>query len=85
MLFLNNIGVKGLYSDYNGEIKLPGIRRFIYKYLLNLNLILNQIERLGAKIRVKSKFYTNSISIIRFITRSGGRVLASSKIIKILK
>ena len=85
MLFLNNIGVKGLYSDYNGEIKLPGIRRFIYEYLLNLNFILDRIERLGAKIRVKSEFYTDNISIIGFITGSGGRVLASSKIIKILK
>ena len=85
MPFLDNIRVKGLYSDYNGEIKLPSIRRFIYEYLLNLNLILDRIERLGAKIGVKSEFYTNSISIIRFITRSRGRVLASSKIIKILK
>ena len=83
--FLNNIRVKGLYLDYNREIKLPGIRRFIYKYLLNLNLILDQIKRLGAKIRVKSKFCTNNISIIRFITKSEGKVLASSKIIKILK
>ena len=85
MPFLDNIRVKGLYLDYNGEIKLPSIRRFIYEYFLNFNLILNQIERLGAKIGVKSEFYTNNISIIGFITRSGGRVLASSKIIKILK
>ena len=84
-MFLDNIKVKGPYSDYNGEIKLPGVRRFIYKHLLNLNLILDRIERLGAKIGVKSKFYINGISIIGFITRSGGRVLASSKIIKILK
>ena len=84
-MFLNNIRVKGLYSDYNGEIKLLGIRRFIYKYLLNLNLTLDRIERLGVKIGVKSKFCTNGISIIGFITRSGERVLASSKIIKILK
>ena len=85
MPFLDNIRVKGPYSDYNGEIKLPGIKRFIYKYLLNLNLILDRIERLRAKIRVKSKFYINSISIIGFITRSRERVLASLKIIKILK
>ena len=52
---------------------------------MNLNLILDRIKRLGAKIRVKSKFYINGISIIGFITGSGGRVLASLKIVKILE
>ena len=85
MPFLDNIRVKGLYSDYDGEIKLPGVRRFVYKYLLNLDLTLDRIERSGAKIGVKSKFCTNGISIVRFIIGSGGRALASSKIIKILK
>jgi hypothetical protein len=31
--FINDIGVKGLYTDYNREEALSGIRRFILKYI----------------------------------------------------
>ena len=33
MLFLNNIRVKGLYSDYNNKLKLLGICYFVFKHL----------------------------------------------------
>jgi hypothetical protein len=32
ILFINDIIVKGLYLDYNEEIILPGIQRFVYEY-----------------------------------------------------
>jgi hypothetical protein len=33
MLFLDDVSVKGLYTDYDGEEALPGIRRFILEYI----------------------------------------------------
>ena len=33
ILFLNNIRVKGLYSNYNNKLKLLGIRYFVFKHL----------------------------------------------------
>jgi hypothetical protein len=33
MPFLDDVGVKGLYTDYDGEEALPSIRRFILEYI----------------------------------------------------
>jgi len=33
ILFINDITVKGLYTDYDRELILSRIRRFIYEYL----------------------------------------------------
>ena len=41
ILFIDNIRVKGLYTDYNKELKLLKICRFIFKHLQNLNRALN--------------------------------------------
>ena len=40
---------------------MPGMRRFIFKYLLNLNKIIERIKRASATIKPKSQFYYNSI------------------------
>ena len=32
ILFINNIGVKGPYIDYNRQLILLGIRRFVFEY-----------------------------------------------------
>ena len=31
--FVDDVGIKRLYTDYNGEEALLGIRRFILKYI----------------------------------------------------
>jgi len=31
--FINNVNIKGLYIDYNGEEALLDIRRFILEYI----------------------------------------------------
>jgi hypothetical protein len=54
MPFLDDIGVKGPFTNYNGELKLLGIRRFIYEHILNLDLTMDRIERAEASIRPKS-------------------------------
>jgi hypothetical protein len=33
MPFIDDVGVKGLYNDYNGEESLPRIRWFILEYI----------------------------------------------------
>jgi len=54
MLFIDNIRVKGLYTDYSRELKLLGIRRFVFEHLQNLNKALNRIKQAKASIRPKS-------------------------------
>jgi hypothetical protein len=53
MLFIDNIRVKGLYTDYSRKLKLLRIRRFVFKHLQNLNKALNRIKRAKASIRLK--------------------------------
>jgi hypothetical protein len=53
MLFIDNIKVKGLYTDYSKELKLFKVCRFIFEHLQNLNKALKQIKR--AKAFIKSK------------------------------
>ena len=54
MPFLNNIRVKGLYTNYNREEALPSIQRYILEYIQNLDKTLEQIKRVGGLIRAKS-------------------------------
>jgi hypothetical protein len=84
MPFINNIKVKGLYINYNKELKLLRICRFVFKYLQNLNKALKQIKRAKAFIKLKSQFCYNSISIISFIYSFKGRSLTIAKVNKIL-
>jgi hypothetical protein len=84
MLFINNIKVKGLYTDYNRELKLLKVYRFIFKHLQNLNKALNRIKRAKAFIRPKLQFYYNSISIISFVYGFRGRSPIIAKVSKIL-
>jgi hypothetical protein len=53
MLFLDNIRVKGPYTDYDSEETLLGIRRFVFKHILNLNKTLDRVKRARACIRSK--------------------------------
>jgi hypothetical protein len=70
MSFIDNIGIKGPYTDYNGELKLLGIRRFIYKHLQNLDRTLKRIEKARVVIRLKSQFYYNRMVIVSFVCKS---------------
>ena len=53
MLFIDNIKAKGLYTDYNKELKLLKICWFIFEHLQNLNKALKQIKRAKASIKPK--------------------------------
>jgi hypothetical protein len=84
MPFIDNIRVKGLYTDYSKELKLLRVCRFVFEHLQNLDKALNRIKRAKASIKPKSQFYYNSISIISFVYSFRGRSLAITKVSKIL-
>ncbi len=54
MSFLDDVRVKGPYTDYNREEALPGIWRYILEYIQNLDKTLERIKRVGGSIRAKS-------------------------------
>ena len=54
MPFLNDVRVKGLYTNYNREEALPRIQRYILEHIQNLDKTLEQIKRVGGLIRTKS-------------------------------
>ncbi len=54
MLFLDNVRVKGPYTDYDREEVLPGIQRYILEHIQNLDKTLERIKRAGGSIRAKS-------------------------------
>ena len=82
--FIDDIRVKGLYTNYSRKLKLLKICRFVFKHLQNLNKALKQIKRAKASIKLKLQFYYNSISIISFVYSFKGRSLTTTKINKIL-
>jgi len=84
MLFIDNIKVKGPYTDYSRKLKLFKICRFIFEHLQNLDKALNRIKRAKASIRLKLQFCYNSISIIGFVYSFRRRSLATTKVNKIL-
>ncbi|TVY45597.1 hypothetical protein LOCC1_G006168 [Lachnellula occidentalis] len=64
--FIDNVGIKGPYTDYNREeiLQFLGIRRFIFEHIYNINRLLEVLERAGTTIREKSKFYVDSLDIV---------------------
>jgi len=84
MPFIDDIRVKGLYINYNKELKLFRICQFVFEYLQNLDRALKQIKRAKASIKLKLQFCYDSISIIGFICNFKGRSLTITKVSKIL-
>ena len=48
--FLNNIGIKGLRITYSNKEVILSVRRFILKYLINLDRVLADLKRVGYTI-----------------------------------
>jgi hypothetical protein len=84
MPFMDDVGVKGPYTDYDNEEVLPGIRRFIYEHIQNLDQTLERIERAGVSIGPKSQFMKKGMTIVGFSTGSFGRLPEVTKVIKII-
>ena len=85
MPFVDDVKVKGPYTIYNDKETLPGIRRYVYKHILNLDKTIDRVERVEAYIKAKSQFCQNGINIVRFVYRYNRRTPTTSKVIKILE
>jgi hypothetical protein len=84
MTFLDDMAVKGPYVNYDCDETLPGIRRFVFEHLQNLDKTLERIERAGATIGAKSQFCLDGMNIVGFVCNSKGREPSAEKIVKIL-
>ena len=85
MPFLDNIRVKSLYTTYSNKKTLSKVRRYVFKYIQNLNKTIDQIKRVEAYIKAKLQFYYNRINIIKYIYKYNSRTFTTLKVIKILK
>jgi hypothetical protein len=48
--YVDDIGIEGPKTDYEGEEVAPGIRRFVYEHIIDSDKVLLEIERAGATI-----------------------------------
>jgi hypothetical protein len=85
LLFLDDIGVKGLLSTYNEKEMLPGIRQFVIEHIQFFDKTLVCLERAGCTIDSKSQFCIDRINVVGFVCRTEDRSLDNAKVIKILE
>ena len=84
--FLDDIGVKGPRSEYNGEEVAPGVRRFVMEHLQWMDAVLADLERAGATVSgEKSQFCLRGLKMVGFIYDTDGKHPESLKVIKILE
>jgi hypothetical protein len=83
--FLDDIGVKGPLSTYDGKEALPGIRQFVLEHIQSLDRTLVRLERAGCSIGPKSQFCIDGINIVSFVCGAEGWSPDNAKVIKILE
>jgi len=85
-IFIDDGGIKGPESDYNGETLQdnPGIRKFIWDYAITLERILFRIEEAGLTISGK-KFAccVPALDLVGHVVCKEGRRVSQKKINKI--
>lgn len=80
---LNNIAIKVPKTKYTDEELAPGIRRYIFEYIQNLDKGFADLEQVGVTIaRAKSLFCGVDLKIIRYICDAIGRHFNNSNIFK---
>ncbi len=55
-VYVDDIGIRALKHDYEGEEFKPGIRCFVTEYLLNINAVLLNCELAGAMIAAAKSY-----------------------------
>lgn len=84
-LFLDNMAVKGLKITYNNEKVAPGIRRYVFKHIQNLDKILTNLKQVGIIIaRAEFQFCQASLKIVDYICDAAGYHPDTLKVLKIL-
>jgi Reverse transcriptase (RNA-dependent DNA polymerase) len=83
--YVDDIGIEGPKTDYEGEEVAPGIRRFVYEHIINCDKVLLEIERAGATVGAeKTQWCMPGVKIVGYVCDSEGRHPDSAKVIKIL-
>jgi hypothetical protein len=84
-VFLDDIGVKGPKTKYDNELSLPGIRRFMYEHIRNLDHVLWLVELAGGVVSAeKSQFLMSGIKMVGWVCDYDGRHADSAKVAKLL-
>lgn len=72
-------------TTHNNEEVAPGIRRYVFEHIQNLDKVLADLERAGVTIAgAKSQFCQAGLKIVGFICDADGRHPDTSKVLKIL-
>ena len=84
-VYLNDIRVKGLKSDYNNKEALPRVRQYVLKHLITLDRILANLKQVEATILgEKSQFCMAALKIISYLCDRDSQHLDFAKVAKIL-
>ncbi|KAJ9246723.1 hypothetical protein DTO195F2_9270 [Paecilomyces variotii] len=85
-VFLDDAPIRGPKTDYGGEETLPGIRRFMFEHIQNIDKVLCSLELAGLTIAgEKSQFAVPGIKVVGYVCDAEGRHPESAKVIKILE
>jgi hypothetical protein len=85
-VFVDDIGVKGPRTDYDGVEALPGIRKYILESIQNLDKVLTNVECAGGCVSgSKSQFVVENLKIVGFVCGPEGRMPEATKVLKILE
>jgi hypothetical protein len=84
MPYLDDVCIKGPKTDYNLEEIEPGIRKYVFEHLLNINKVLADIKQAGATVLgYKSNFCYSSIIIVSYRVDANRRHPDQKKVTKI--
>jgi hypothetical protein len=81
MVFLDDVGIKGPTTRYGDVEVYPGIRQFVLKHRVNVDLVLADYERAVATVAgLKSSWCKPGINIVGFVCTEEGRFPEAKKV-----
>jgi hypothetical protein len=84
MPYLNNVCIKGPKTNYNLEELEPGIQKYVFEHLSNVDKVLADIEQAGATVsRYKSNLCYSSIIVVGYCVDANRRYPDQKKVSKI--
>lgn len=85
MVFVDDITCGGPKTDYGGEMAMPGVRRYVYEHILQLDRVLADIERAGGTVSGKKCYFLmERLEVVGYEISPEGRHPNSKKVQKLL-